>query len=109
MQTFYTDGSAIPNPGAGGWAVISDHAPVALGREDHTTNIRMEGCALIAAYRLAGDQPAEIITDSEFWVNVLTKWAPGWQARGWQTSRGQIQNLDLVQALYALYQAAPHV
>ena len=82
-RIFYTDGSASPNPGPGGYAVIEQGKPVALGSEPgNTTNIRMEGMALIAAMQLAGAEECEIHTDSEFWVNVLTKWAPGWAAKG---------------------------
>ena len=74
MAHYFTDGSASPNPGPGGYAVILDGQPVALGREANSTNIRMEAQALIAAYKIAkaGDK---ISTDSEFWVNVVTKWA----------------------------------
>ena len=63
----------------------------------------LEGLALIAAMRLAGAEECEIHTDSEFWVNVLTKWAPGWAAKGWRKSSGPIKNLELVQEAYALY------
>ena len=110
MRIFWTDGSAEPNPGPGGWAVIeqtdadgAEGEPVALGGESDTTNIRMEGGALKAAMELAGGEPCEIHTDSEFWVNVLTKWAPGWKANGWKKKTGPIKNLELVQELYELY------
>ena len=107
MRIFYTDGSASPNPGPGGYAVIEEGKPVALGSEDgDTTNIRMEGRALIAAMNLADGEPCEIKTDSEFWINVITKWAPGWQARGWKKSGGPIKNLDIVQEVLPLYQAS---
>ena len=106
MRVFFTDGSASPNPGPGGYAVIENGRPVALGSEDgQTTNIRMEGMALIAAMELAGDEPCEIHSDSEFWINVLTKWAPGWATKGWRKKGGEIKNLDLVQQAYALYQS----
>ncbi|MBQ3296704.1 ribonuclease HI [Candidatus Saccharibacteria bacterium] len=111
MKILWTDGSASPNPGPGGYAVIEtagDEAkPVALGREKNTTNIRMEGSALVAAIKYAGAVGCEIHTDSEFWINVLTKWADGWRARGWKKSRGEIMNLDLVQELYKLYHQYP--
>lgn len=104
MRVLFTDGSASPNPGPGGFAVIENGKPVALGSEDgDTTNIRMEGRALIAALTLVDGQPCSIHTDSEFWINVVTKWAPGWEAKGWKKSGGPIKNLDLVQELYALY------
>ncbi len=103
MITYYTDGSCSPNPGPGGFAVIQDKKPVALGAEKDSTNIRMEGEALIAAMTLADGKPCEICTDSEFWINVITKWAPGWHAKGWKKAKGPIKNLDLVQKAYDLY------
>lgn len=107
MRIFYTDGSASPNPGPGGYAVIEDGKPIALGSEDgETTNIRMEGKALINALKLAGDDEVTIYTDSEFWINVITKWAPGWEAKGWKKSGGAIKNLDIVQEVYTLYNNA---
>lgn len=106
MRIFYTDGSASPNPGPGGYAVIEGDQPVTLGSEaGDTTNIRMEGMALIAAMKLADGEECEIHTDSEFWINVLTKWAPGWAAKGWRKSGGPIKNLELVQEAYELYYA----
>jgi ribonuclease HI len=108
MKHFYTDGSASPNPGPGGYAVISDGAPVALGSEKDSTNIRMEAKALIAAYKLA--EPGDVIyTDSEFWVNVVTKWASGWKTNGWTKKTGPIKNLELVKELFALYESKPDV
>lgn len=104
MTIYHTDGSASPNPGPGGFAVIKDLRPHILGSEDgETTNIRMEGKALIAALKDADGAPCVIFTDSEFWINVVTKWAPGWQARGWTKKGGEIKNLDIVQELFALY------
>jgi ribonuclease HI len=111
MKILYTDGSAEPNPGPGGWAVIevsgNDGKPVAIGCEKDTTNIRMEGTALINAIEYASDEGCEIHTDSEFWVNVLTKWAPKWEANGWKKKTGPIKNLEMVQELYGLYQKYP--
>jgi ribonuclease HI len=109
MRVFYTDGSASPNPGPGGYAVIENGKPVALGSEaGETTNIRMEAHALMAALKLTAGEPCEIRTDSEFWINVLTKWAPGWQANNWcKKSRGEIQNLKLVKELFEVYKASP--
>ena len=115
MITLWTDGSVVGNPGPGGFAVLETREidgqkitkPVRLGRaKGNTTNIRMEGQAILEALRYADQKPCQIHTDSEFWVNVLTKWAPKWQKNGWRKSRGEIQNLDLVQSLYAAYQSS---
>jgi ribonuclease HI len=111
MKTFYTDGSCVPNPGKGGWAVIADEVPVALGTEDYmdpvlTTNIRMECHAIIAALRHADGQPCRIYTDSEFWINVITKWSIGWEAKGWKKSGGPIKNIDLVKIVCPLFRSS---
>lgn len=103
--TYYTDGSCSPNPGPGGFAVIKGMQVCTLGGEENSTNIRMEGQALIAALKDAGGEPADIYTDSEFWINVITKWSIGWEAKGWKKSGGEIKNLDLVKEACALYRA----
>ena len=106
MLELWTDGSAVPNPGKGGFAVILDGKPVVLGNEDDSTNIRMEGMALIAAMEYGekhGGGEYKIYTDSEFWVNVLTKWAGAWEAKGWKKAKGEIKNLEIVQKMYTLY------
>ena len=107
MRIFWTDGSASPNPGPGGFAVLEEGKPVVLGGEPETTNIRMEGLALLAAMKTAAGEECEIHTDSEFWVNVLTKWAPGWKRNGWKKKTGPIANLELVQELYKWYTTQP--
>ena len=107
MKILWTDGSASPNPGPGGYAVLEivdgEARPVALGREAKSSNIRMEGLAMIAGIKYAGEEGCEIHSDSEFWINVLTKWAPTWQANGWKKKTGPIKNLEIVQELYELY------
>lgn len=109
MIVYYTDGSASPNPGPGGFAVIRNGQPYILGGEpsgDITTNIRMEGLAIKAALADANGAECQIYTDSEFWINVITKWAPGWEAKGWKKKGGEIKNLDIVQEVYPLYKDA---
>lgn len=111
MKILWTDGSASPNPGPGGFAVLEDKngnvEPVALGRDKDTTNIRMEGLAMIAAIKFADGEPCEIHSDSEFWINVLTKWAAAWEKNGWKKKTGEIKNLDIVQELFELYSNNP--
>ena len=111
MKTLWTDGSAEPNPGLGGFAVLEISGekakPVVLGSEKESTNIRMEGKALIAAIKYAGEEGCEIHTDSEFWINVLTKWAPKWKMNGWQKKNGMIKNIDIVKELWRLYHKYP--
>ena len=103
MRTIFTDGSASPNPGPGGFAVIENGKPIALGAENPSTNIRMEGLALKKAFEILDGEEAEILTDSEFWVNVLVKWAPVWEKNGWKKKNGEIKNLDIVKPLFELH------
>lgn len=106
MITYYTDGSASPNPGPGGFAVIRDGRPVVLGSEPsggQTTNIRMEGFAILAALKDASGQECRIYTDSEFWINVITKWSLAWERNGWVKKGGEIKNLDIVREVCPLF------
>ena len=100
---YYTDGSASPNPGPGGSAVICQGKPVALGHDANTTNIRMEGLAIVAALKDAAGESCTIYTDSEFWINVITKWSLAWEKNGWAKKGGEIKNLDIVREVCPLY------
>lgn len=106
MITYYTDGSCEPNPGTGGFAVIKSMKPVVLGGENETTNIRMEGLAIIAALKDANGANCQIYSDSEFWIKVITVWSLPWEANGWKKKGGGIKNLDIVQEVCPLYRAA---
>jgi len=108
----FTDGSSRPNPGPGGWGAVFVRGNLVVeerhGAEAHTTNNRMELTALIAGLEMA--PPAErvtVYTDSLLVVNTLTKWAKGWEARGWKRKEGEIANLDLVQQAWALVGQRP--
>lgn len=103
MIIYYTDGSCEPNPGTGGFAVIRDMKIQVLGGEHATTNIRMEGFAIVAALKDANNEHCEIFTDSEFWINVITKWSIPWEANGWKKKGGEIKNLDIVQEVCPLF------
>jgi len=78
------------------------------GFEPSTTNNRMELTAIINGLEMA--PPAEAITvysDSQLVVNTLTRWAAGWEARGWKRKEGEVKNLDLVQRAWALAKERP--
>ncbi len=110
----FTDGSAIPNPGPGGWGAVyvRDGEVVAQdhGYDPQTTNNRMELRALDAAIDLVPvGTPARIYTDSNLAVRTLTEWAAGWQRRGWKRRTGPVENLDLVRPLYERLQERPEL
>ncbi|HLF43840.1 MAG TPA: ribonuclease H [Acidimicrobiia bacterium] len=115
LSGVFTDGASEGNPGPGGWGavhVIDDEIiDQAQGSEPHTTNNKMELTALIHGLRmLPTDFETTVYTDSQLIVNIVTKWADGWQARGWtKKSSGPIANLELVKEAHALYQQRPRV
>lgn len=110
----FTDGSAHPNPGPGGWGAVyvvrGEVVEQRHGSHPDTTNNRMELTALIAAYELVPEgRPATVYTDSKLCVDTITKWAAGWERAGWKRKTGPIKNLDLVQRLFALHKARPEL
>lgn len=110
----YTDGSAIPNPGPGGWSAVlvidGDIADSLSGGERHTTNNRMELTAIIRSFELLpAAMPAVIHSDSNLAVRTINEWAAGWQRRGWRRKTGPVENLDLVKLLYEQFQQRPDV
>lgn len=105
MITIYTDGSSRGNPGPGGWAAIimDEVRSVELGgREDHTTNNRMELTGAIKALEYASrlGEPITLYTDSEYVMKGMTEWISGWQKRNWKTaSKKPVLNQELWQEL----------
>ena len=109
----FTDGSSIPNPGPGGWGVVwvseGEIVDQAHGSEAATTNNRMELQALIEAFKmLPEDAEVTVYTDSRLCVDTITKWAPGWERKGWKRKGDPLKNLDLVKELLALYRKHPN-
>lgn len=109
----FTDGASEGNPGPGGWGAVyvvnNEVVEEAKGADPYTTNNKMELTALISGLGMApADLPIDIYTDSQLIVNIVTKWADGWEARGWtKKSPGPIANLELVQEAHALHQQKP--
>jgi ribonuclease HI len=108
----FTDGSAVPNPGPGGWGVVWVEAGRVLaqrhGHEAHTTNNRMELRALIEAFRLLPEDAAAVVrTDSRLCVQTILEWAPKWERAGWKKRSGPIRNLEFVVELLQLWRAHP--
>ncbi len=102
-----TDGACSGNPGPGGWAAIVEmgHRYFELaGGEPQTTNNRMEMTAVIEALRRVppGSQP-EVVTDSSYVRDGITKWIFGWKRRGWVRPDGSpVLNRDLWEQMDAL-------
>jgi ribonuclease HI len=108
IQSIYTDGACTGNPGPGGWGTVvyfDDGSVHEMGDSfQHTTNNKMEMQAAIAALEFfklsAQTQPITLYTDSEYLINSITKWMPGWKKKGWKKSDGNpVQNQDLLEIL----------
>jgi len=110
----FTDGSAQPNPGPGGWGAVyvKDNRIVEqrYGNVPETTNNRMELQALLVAVELVPLQtPTTIYTDSKLAVDTVNTWAANWEKRGWKRKSGAVENLDLVKPLFETFRARPEL
>ena len=100
MTIIFTDGSSRGNPGRGGWGAIilnEDNVIEIGGREDETTNNRMEMTAVISALNSAdSNEEITLYTDSAYVLNGATRWVKGWEKNNWKTStKDDVLNKDL--------------
>ncbi len=107
----FTDGACSGNPGPGGWAYILRHQAsgrekVRSGGEEDTTNNRMELMAVIMGLMaLTRPVSVELVSDSSYVGNGLTKWISSWKNKGWKLANGKpVKNIDLWQKLDELNQ-----
>jgi len=110
MITIYTDGSSKGNPGPGGWAAIifdGENVKEIGGREERTTNNRMEMMAAIESLKhvsrnLADTDEIEIHSDSAYLIGGITIWIKNWQRNNWKTKdKREVLNKDLWEKLLA--------
>ena len=93
--TLFSDGSALGNPGPGGYGAIlryGDKEREISGGEAHTTNNRMELLAVIEGLRALKEPCSiEIISDSSYVVKGINEWLEGWIKRDFK----KVKNPDL--------------
>lgn len=115
IHQVFVDGACSRNgqPGAiaGIGVYFGPHNPmnVAEPYTDHTgeTNQRAELAAIKKAYELIADNGRgrlyDILSDSQYAIDCLTKWCFKWQKNGWKNSRGHtVANMDLIQDILRL-------
>lgn len=97
------DGSALGNPGPAGWAWYIDDDHWASGGWAHGTNNMGELKAVLDLFEATASRPEaklRVYCDSQYVINSLTKWMPGWKKKGWKKSDGKpVLNRDLLEAL----------
>lgn len=96
------DGSALGNPGPAGWAWYVDDAHWSAGGWPHGTNNQGELMAVIDLLESTAhlDDELHIFCDSQYVINAVTKWMPGWKRRGWRKADGSpVLNRELLERL----------
>ena len=109
----YCDGACEPNPGnAGSGLVVYRDGKLAqlwygLYNPNGTNNTAelnaLHQALLIAEAEIATGESVQILADSTYAINCVSKWAAGWEKKGWRKADGEIKNLGIIQAAYAVY------
>ncbi|MDY0019295.1 MAG: ribonuclease HI [Anaerolineae bacterium] len=113
MVVIFTDGSALGNPGPGGYGIVlryKEYRKELSGGFRRTTNNRMELLACIKGLEaLKTKCPVVLYSDSRYVVNGITLgWAKRWRARGWyRTKTEKAENYDLWARLLELCEQHP--
>ncbi|MFF2277232.1 RNase H family protein [Agromyces sp. NPDC058126] len=98
------DGSALGNPGPAGWAWYVDDDRWAAGGWKHSTNNVGELTAVLELFRATAHLDDELLVqcDSQYVINSVTKWMPGWKRKGWRKADGKpVMNVEILQEIDA--------
>jgi len=96
------DGSALGNPGPAGWAWYVDDGHWSAGGWPHGTNNQGELMAVIDLLESTAHlgEDLHIFCDSQYVINAVTKWMPGWKRKGWRKADGSpVLNRELLERL----------
>ncbi len=100
--TAAADGSALGNPGPSGWAWYIDDDNWAAGGWKHGTNNMGELKAVLELFRATAHTGEDLLVlcDSQYVINSITKWMPGWKRKGWKKGDGKpVMNVDLMKEI----------
>jgi len=111
----YCDGACSPNPGKAGTGIAIYEKTQATALyyglyEANGTNNSAELYGMLEAFKLAlpyikQGKSVQILSDSKYSIDCLTKWATGWKNKGWTRGKNEeIKNLNIIQPAYELYQ-----
>ena len=110
----FSDGACDPNPGEAGSGVavyelglLSElwygcYEPLGT---NNTAELNALYKALEIAERMGGSgRRIQILSDSSYSVNAMTKWSVGWKKNGWTRKGNQeLANKELIASMYTLY------
>ena len=109
----YCDGACDPNPGraGSGIAVYRDgeleqlwYGLYSANGTNNTAELNaLHQALLMAETAIVAGQTAQILCDSTYAINCISKWAAGWRKNGWRKAGGEIKNLSIIQAAHAVY------
>ena len=100
--TAAADGSSLGNPGPAGWAWYVDEDTWDAGGWPKGTNNLGELTAILRLLEATAESGEElhILADSQYAINVVSKWRLGWKKRGWtKADKKPIKNLELIQEI----------
>ncbi len=100
--TAAADGSSLGNPGPAGWAWYVDEDTWDAGGWPNGTNNLGELTAILRLLQATAETGDElhILADSQYAINVVSKWRLGWKKRGWtKADKKPIKNLELIQEI----------
>ena len=93
--TLFSDGSALGNPGPGGYGTIlrfGETQKEFSGGQKHTTNNRMELLGVIVGLQALKEPcEVEVVSDSSYVVKAINEWLDGWIKRDFK----KVKNIDL--------------
>jgi ribonuclease HI len=112
--SIYCDGACEPNPGnAGSGLVVYREGKLAelwyglynpAGTNNTAELNALHRALSMAATEIAADRSVEVCSDSQYAIQCVRDWAPGWEKRGWKKAGGEIKNLEIIQSCYTIYQ-----
>lgn len=104
--TIYCDGACSGNPGPGGWGYVVFYRDYIIYQDSgfsvDTTNNRMELTAFLKV--LENFDHCNIVLDSKYVLDGVTKWLSSWKKNNWKGSTGDVKNQDLWIQIDDLYQ-----
>lgn len=109
----YCDGACDPNPGrAGSGLAVYRNGKLAqlwyglynpAGTNNTAELSALHRALLMAETAITAGSTVQILCDSTYAINCISKWAAGWEKKGWRKAGGEIKNLEIIQAAYAVY------